>query len=76
MDFVKLKKNYEVFTVFKNQRELQKRTYGGEFFPANDEAGSGIRYLDFFQLIKDPLTPKTVIINEQKGIIAINLDTL
>lgn len=75
MDFAKLKRDYTVLTIFSNKRDLQKRTYRGEFFMANDEADTGIKYFDFFQLIKDPTDPLTSL-KERKGIIEINLDTL
>ncbi len=75
MDFLKLKNQYPQLTIFTNRRELQKKIYNGEFFPASDEADIGIAYLDFFQQIKN-LDPNNISLSMRKGIIAINLNTL
>ena len=41
----------------------------------NDE-WNNINFLDFFQLIKDPVDPNAINVAEQKGIISISLDSL
>jgi predicted nucleotidyltransferase len=52
-----------VFSDFSNQRNQQKKKYGGEFFPAWSSAGGHLCFLDYFQ--RDRYTSR------RKGIILI-----
>jgi hypothetical protein len=49
-----------------NNRKYMKEKYGVDFFLANiEEGGSGLPFIDFFQLTRD---------GEKKGIILLELD--
>ena len=51
---------------FSNARLAQKKKYGGEFFPANENADQFLTFLEYF--IRDKET------NQEKGIIRIQLN--
>ncbi len=58
----------EVLLTFADERQAQKKKYGGELFPNFIEGASQISFLEYFQ--KDKYT------KEPKGIIQIDLETL
>jgi hypothetical protein len=64
MDIEKLQNEYKTLVTFDNERELQKKEYQGEFFPARINASPFDIYFNFFQKDKD---------GNPKGMVQINI---
>ncbi len=58
-----------VFLTFEDGRAAQKAKFYGEFFPARlTEGGSGLTFLEFFQVDKNTGSPKGIVLLELRDL--------